>query len=299
MSDNELGDSHSRRNVLKMTGAGLATATGAAGLVQGASSLEPPQNFQATDRRDTEVRLEWDEPESDDILKTEIQVYEWTCGYKGCYSGDHVKTVTEYGEFTWIGNLEPSETYVFRGYTVDGDSNRSDSYSYEQYSTDSTWQDVHTSSSWSQNSNELGGWWSASSFENGDGTVTNDGLYLDYDSNGGTFETYFSDPDGSGSWTISGHEDKSIKLLVRGDEGDEEDDARLVWGTEDGSFDYYAVGQHVSDPYTVLTLPLEYAASYYGSWDVPTPGAFKLNFGRENARDSGLTIERMWVSEYE
>lgn len=289
---------YDRRSVLKMTGAGLVAATGIAGSASAQSSLPKPENLEVSDRGDTTVYLDWDEPSSADPDHYEIDVYDWDCGYKGCYSTDYLKTVVvQYGTSERVTDLRPSSTRAFRVYSVDANGNRGN-YTYTVASTEARWQPVHTRNNWDQSTNELGGSWDDNHFSNG-GQVTSDGLYLEYDGSDGIFETYFADPDGSGAWTISDNSGKSIKLLVYGDDGSEEEDAKLTWdsGQESDSLEYYAYGTPVETSQTVIEIPLVLATRWGTVWDVETPEEFKLEFGQLNDRASGLLIDSIWVSD--
>lgn len=296
---------YGRRSVLKMTGTGLAVATGVGvtGSAQASHQPDAPNDVYYEDRQDSRIKLNWDFPDDDDREDVIVDVYEYECDYGGCSEDSFVKSVETdaYLAPIWIENLRPGQYYGFHVYAVDEDGYESEEET-TMVPTEGMWEPVHTADGWTDSTNELGGDWSASGFRNGSGTVTDDGLELQYDEDGGVWDTFISKPDGDGAWYIDDYENRSIKMLIHTDEGvDDTENADLTWneGTETGSWDYYAIGQDSYSPYTVVTTPLEYAASYYGKWSVENPERYALEFhkGEQNQTDT-FTIESVWVSDY-
>lgn len=289
-----------RRSVLKMTGAGLAATVGVTGSAQAADGPAAPSNVSATDRTDGGVELDWDQPSDADHY--EIEVYEYTCGYKGCYTTDHVRTDTASYPKYWVEDLFPGQSHMFYVYSVDADGNRSDSPSSTLQATDSRFESIHSAGDWDQSTNALGGDWTATNFLNtDDGEVTDDGLYLDYDKGNGIFWTDIDDPNSQEHWEVPGADDKSIAMLVQGDKGGEPLDASLTWDSENTRTNVWSqyMPYHVldDDTWTILRVPL-HKAGYYRNWFVDVPGQFKFEFHKERDRSSGLTIHSMWISEY-
>lgn len=300
-----------------MTGAGLAAGLAGTGAIGTAAADTPPdpQNlriessnpYRPADRTDTSIAVNWDEPSGTDVDHYEIDVYDYTCGAYGCYSGEHLKTVVA-DHPTWhrVQDLRPGNTYYFYVTAVDADGDESGPRGIKA-GTYSEYELVGDESNWDAGDNELGGWTNVYGFANGDGTVTDEGLALDYDDyNHGVFRTYFEDPDqSSGAWQIPNYENKSIKFVTYGQKGDEAEDVKLTFGQdandeqESGNLGYYTVWTSVDQTQSILSVPLRYANQGGVHWDVSTPETFILEFGQESDRDSTLTIEDMWVSDYQ
>lgn len=298
MADDTGGDTYGRRSVLKMSGAALATTVGVTGPVQAAGGPAAPENVEAIDRTDGGVELDWDGPSDADHYEIEVSGY--SCGHKGCYTTGHVTSDSASSAPYWVEDLPPSNSYKFYVYSVDADGNRSDAAGTTVHATDSRWESVHASGDWDQSTNALGGDWKAEHFVNGDGEVTDDGLYLDYDADGGIFWTDVDDPDSDEYWTVPDADEKAIAFLVRGANGGESVDAALTWDAEDTRTNVWTeyMPYHILDEgWNVVRIPL-HKSGYYQHWFVDVPGQLKLEFHKERDRDSALTIDSVWISEY-
>lgn len=281
-----------------MSGAALATTVGVTGSVQAADGPAAPENLEAIDRTDAAVELDWDEPDGADHY--EIEVYDYECGAYGCYATDHVASAVADAPTYWVEDLFPSNTFVFYVYSVDADGNRSDVRASTKHTTDSRFEVVHDADGWADDTNALGGDWTAEHFVNGDGEVTDDGLHLDYDADGGIFWTDVDDPEGDEYWEVPDADEKAIAFLVHGANGDESVDAALTWDAEDtrtNAWTEYMPYHTLDEGWNVVRVPL-HKSGYYQNWFVDVPGQLKLEFHKERERDSALTIDSVWVSEY-
>lgn len=299
--------------MLKMTGTGLALATGAAGAAQASDGPGAVQNIRIEghnpyrpDLTDTSVEIQWDEPDSGDVDHYEIDIRPLVCGTYGCSLGDPVETIYSDDTFETVRNLRPGSTTYLMVYAVSPNGHRGDENALS-VDTKDPYQMVHVNDGWDKDYNELGGRWSSNSFKSDENT--SDGWYVNYENGDGIWDTYFEDPDSSsGAWAIPDYESRSIKFRVRGDGGGEDEDPpRLTWNASDeddepesGPLTDYTEGTPINQTPSVQTIQLEDSNRHtsYSAWSVEKPETFKLEFNAEYTGESGLTIDRMWVSDY-
>lgn len=292
MSDDSSGH-YDRRSVLKMTGAGLAAATGVSGTASAADGPSKPENLAVTRTTDHAADLEWDEP-SDGAAYYTLDVH---------WQGWHQETVVVDGdatsyEYDVLGSdgyykfeLTPHDLYHNKGETAEviASTEPVDRYVHREFDLD-------------DDENILGGDWHAENFDN----VYQEKyavVALDYDGSEGELETFVADPDGPGALQIEDHQNKALKFqFEKSEKGGEEADARFTWngGNSDSApLEKYCSGTIRSDRKSVLTVPLV-GSSDDGSisWNVQTPDHLRLEFGKPNDNDSEVFINQIWISNY-